>query len=373
MAGSMLEGFPANPDIDIDLVMVRPAVSSGSIENTSLQNVTSAEAKNDKKTGAHGLALPTTYRGVTQLNGAKTEWHLSLWPDQSFQLLRSAPDGSDSMKTRASLGRWHADPSETSLVLHEGAEMPLKVRVAGNKQLEVIDANSGAVLDGMLKTDGTLETADLDDMLIAGMMTYMADAAVIEECLSGRQFPIAQEGDYLALETAYLADRAEPGAPLYVMMEGGVAMREGMEGRARQTVTVDRFIKTRAGVTCARQLADASLRNTFWRLDELNGTPFPMDATQREPHIVLETGEEGAYRATVGCNQMRGGVTINDTNLSFAPGASTMMACPPPLDVLEQQFSKALSNVTDFAIKGETLVLSDVDGKPLATFTAIYF
>jgi uncharacterized lipoprotein YbaY len=86
-------------------------------------------------------------------------------------------------------------------------------------------------------------------VLIGGMMTYFADAAVIEDCVSGQTYPVATDGDYLALEAAYLADRPEPGAPLYVVLDGGIELREGMEGPARETVTVVHFVRTVQGIT----------------------------------------------------------------------------------------------------------------------------
>jgi len=46
------------------------------------------------------------------------------------------------------------------------------------------------------------------------MFRYLADAAQFEECLTGRSYPVAMEGDYLALERAYLAlPKASPAGP----------------------------------------------------------------------------------------------------------------------------------------------------------------
>ncbi|WP_299851397.1 META domain-containing protein [uncultured Roseovarius sp.] len=232
------------------------------------------------------------------------------------------------------------------------------------------DINLVMVRPGVAPSD---EAAERGDMLIAGMMTYMADAAILVECKSGATFTIAMEGDYPALEKAYLSDRAAPGEPLYVILEGGHALRPAMEGPDREMVIVDRFIRTRPEVTCERQMADASLQNTYWRLDMLEGVAFPSDLATREPHLMLETADGSSYRATVGCNRMRGAYTLNGEQVSFSPAASTMMACPEPLDALERQFGLALSETSDFLIEGETLILSDADGEPRAILTAVYF
>ena len=212
------------------------------------------------------------------------------------------------------------------------------------------------------------------DMLLAGMMTYQADAPLIELCKEGQRAPIAPEGEYPALERAYLTDQSAPGAPLYVMVDGEIAPRPGADGGSdRDTLVVDRFIRTRPGITCERQMADAELVNTYWRLDSLEGEPFPKGVGKKEAHILLETGDDGAYRATVGCNSVRGSYTLDGDMLAFGGGAMTMMACPDPLDRLERQLTAMLGEVTGFDTEGETLVLRDAGGNPRAIFTAIYF
>jgi len=366
-AGTILEEFSTEMP-KLELLMVRPGVAPAA---TGTDDQSGATMKDQKmpSLAAHGLALPATYTGEVRSTDTAINWYLSLWPDQSFQLKRSYNSGET---VRSSLGRWSADPSADTLFLRDGAEMPLKVRKARDG-LEVLDANTGEAFEGTLAADGTIAPIDLSDMLVAGMMTYMADAAVIEECLSGQRFPIEQEGDYLALETAYLKDRSGPGEPLYVMIEGGIAMREGMEGPARQTVTVDRFVRARRGITCERQLADASLQNTYWRLDELDGADFPREASQHEPHLILEIGEQQNYRAMLGCNRMRGGYATENDTLGFSPAASTMMACPPLVDAAERQFGKILTETVSYVIEGESLLLRDKTGTTRAIFTAVYF
>ena len=98
-----------------------------------------------------------------------------------------------------------------------------------------------------------------------------------------------------------------------------------------------------------------------------------MKATEREPHLVLETSDPPAYRATVGCNRMRGSYGLYGETLTFSPAAATMMACPEPLDGFERGLGDALAEATGFAVEGETLILKNAEGDPLAIFTAVYF
>ena len=70
---------------------------------------------------------------------------------------------------------------------------------------------------------------------------------------------------------------------------------------------------------------------------------------------------------------MRGAYSLQAETLSFSPAASTMMACPDPLDGFERRLGEAMAEATAFAIVGDTLILRDAEGKPLAIFTAVYF
>lgn len=367
-AGTILDGYPTE-NLDVDLVMVRPGVSA-----SGGAGVTKGTEKPEMATmiGAHGLSLPTGFEGTVQNGSRRETWQLALAADQTFQLSRTFQDDGTPAGRRDSLGRWSTAPTSDTFILRDGAEIPLTLRKVGLDRLSVIDARTGAVFDGALSATKN-ETIDLSDMLIAGMMTHMADAAILEECQSGLIFPIATQDEYAALEAAYLSDRPAPGEPLYVMLEGGILLRPAMEGPSRQMVTVDKFIRTRPGITCERQLSDANLQNTYWRLDELEGTSFPSDATNQEPQLLLETNDAVNYRATVGCNRIRGTYALDGNLLSFSPAVSTRMACPEPLDELERQFGFVLSEASGFAIEGETLILRDTDGEPRAVFTAVYF
>lgn len=211
------------------------------------------------------------------------------------------------------------------------------------------------------------------DGIFGGMMTYMADAALFEDCQSGLLYPIDPSGDYLAMERAYLQDRTAPGEPLYVVFEGGFALRPAMEGPDRKMAVVDTFIRTRSDTSCERQMADAALRNTYWRLEKLDGIQTPTLADRTEPHLMLEGAPSNNFSATVGCNRMRGSFEQNGNTLRFGAAASTMMACPAPLDQLERQFSAVITQVASYGIEGETLILRDASGDIRAIFTAVYF
>jgi len=90
-----------------------------------------------------------------------------------------------------------------------------------------------------------------DGGVMRGRFTYMADAAIFEDCATGRAHPVAMEGGYLDAERAYLADRPEPGAPLLVTFDGRIEPRPPMEGHGLiDTIVIDRFGATHPGEDC---------------------------------------------------------------------------------------------------------------------------
>lgn len=212
-------------------------------------------------------------------------------------------------------------------------------------------------------------------LLLGGEMTYLADSARFTECLTGRNYPLVPGAEALHLERAYLANAGEPGAPLYVTFDGTITKRPAMEGdRIENAVTVDRFVGVWPNQRCERARADASLVNTYWRFVQMKGNAVKVAPERREPHLLLrQTGERPGFAATVGCNQLVGAFAATDRELSFGQGATTLMACPPPLDEMEKTLAEVLVAVRRWQIRGSTLTLQDQAGNILALLEAVYF
>jgi heat shock protein HslJ len=58
-------------------------------------------------------------------------------------------------------------------------------------------------------------------------------------------------------------------------------------------------------------------------------------------------------------------------SLTFGRFASTMMACPSPLDTRERALADVLEATRAYAIAGPTLVLYDASREPLAVLRAV--
>lgn len=315
--------------------------------------------------GGLGLALPATFTGELPCPDCLgIRYQLNLWPDRGFSLRRQRLDANS--PAQDAIGRWSIDMAARSLTLWDGEEQ-MEFAVDGPDRLRLLaDRGAQGPTYTLVRAPGV---TPLDLRLpIRGMVSVLADRARITECLTGRDYPLSPEQDFATLEAAYLAAGVAQGKPLMASFEGGITERPKPRGNGAETmVVVDRFTGVWPEETCEQAMSNTSLTDTYWRIVRLGKTDIKSAAGGREPHLVLEEGET-RFSATVGCNQLVGGFTRTGDKLSFGPVATTMMACPPPLDDWEQLLSKTLAATTSWRVNGQALELLDSTGMQIALF-----
>lgn len=114
---------------------------------------------------------------------------------------------------------------------------------------------------------------------------------------------------------------------------------------------------------------DRTLRNTYWKLTELNGAAVKVLTKQREPHLILQT-EGGRVAGSGGCNRIIGSYRLDGLTLTFGKVASTMMACPAGMDQ-ERAFFQTLEQVRSWQVRSDSLDLIDEAGTTVARFVAV--
>lgn len=321
--------------------------------------------------GAHGMRLPASFRGdLPCADCAGLRYQLNLWPDQVFHLRRQ---WLGQELTRDAIGRWWIDPERGSLVLW-GAEEELRFEILAPDQLRLLGRDDAPIL---FEPNHDLTAADellrLNLRLpMRGEVTFMAESGLFSECLTGRQYPLAPEGDVATLQAAYLAAGIAPGSPLLTSFDGAFTEVPRPDGEGDgPAVQVERFIGVWPDESCERAVSEASLTNTYWRILRLGETEIAAADDRREPHLILRSGED-RFSATVGCNEMIGGFEQEGSRLGFRPAASPKMACPPPLDDWESKLNVAIASAVSWTISSQALELLDADGVPLALFQAVY-
>ena len=90
---------------------------------------------------------------------------------------------------------------------------------------------------------------------MVGTYSYMADAAIFKECVTGKSYPVAFEEDSISLERAYLKAKRVAGEPLKVHLDAEIVYREGVDNQGLlETLIVKRFIKITPKESCKNSL-----------------------------------------------------------------------------------------------------------------------
>ena len=217
--------------------------------------------------------------------------------------------------------------------------------------------------------------------VMRGMYSYMADTGLFLDCQKQQRIPVAMKGDNITLERAYLKKRYLAGKSLLVELDGRIEQRKKMEGDGKQdTLIVDKFLAIKQQETCAGSVPPSPLKNTYWKLVELEGqhlTDNPLwlegqrngGAKQRQMHFIIKAGSHN-LTGFGGCNDFNGPVKNTTTEIIMGPFRTSRKAC---LNLkIESEFLTLLSKIDHYAIKGEMLELFR-GNKPVARLIAIYF
>lgn len=312
-----------------------------------------------------GLRLPASFTGAVPCKDCRdVRYWLTLWPDRVFQL-RRLWEGKD--MRRDAIGRWSVDPVTRLLTLH-GGEDDLAFEVVAPDRLRLAGKRGGGGPEDRILT-ASPDVAPFDPQLaLRGLVTWADDRASFVECLTGRRYPVVDDGDYDSLEHAYLAAGAEPGRPLMASFDGEILQDDHPQpGEVR----VNRFVGVWPGETCERTSSPATLRNTYWRILRLGEAEVAASPNRREPSLILREGER-RFSATVGCNPLAGRFTLDDGHLSFGQVSGPRLDCPGPLGALEDQLLDALGATVAWRITGQALELFGAGGEQVALLQAVY-
>jgi copper homeostasis protein (lipoprotein) len=323
------------------------------------------------------LALPASFSGSLSCAGsAGAGAQLDLWADGVFHLQRrcmGTPARDDDR------GRWQVTPDGDGIRLHGGRGMPLAFAWRGPDALVPLDV-SGRPVGGEAQELRRLPDFRPAPLVLSlhGMYRHTAYGASFEECLTGRDYPVSEEGDYFALERSYMASEAGgTGQPIMASFDGEIADRAATEGgRATPTVIVRRFVSLWPGGRCERAMSRASLAETYWRLVLLRGMPVPTSPGQREAHLVLRS-HDGRYKGSFGCFLYAGQYHVSGDQIAFesprwsAEGdcrATDANSAAPP----RSQYADALQVAHGWTINANVLEWFDDAGSSIAVFEAQY-
>jgi copper homeostasis protein (lipoprotein) len=211
-------------------------------------------------------------------------------------------------------------------------------------------------------------------MGLLGMYHYLADTASLDECLTGRRWPMLIEGEHLALERAYLAHRAQGGgAWVLATLTARFVEREPEPGvPPREMLLVEGFGRLWPRETCATDApATASLLNTRWRVVDIDGLPVTVVEGRREPWLQL-FGVGNRVRGHGGCSEFSGRFEQGSDGILFKVPARTRKVCPGEMGAQEARFIDALNAAESRRIVGDALHLRDAQGTVRLRLEALY-
>lgn len=113
--------------------------------------------------------------------------------------------------------------------------------------------------------------------------------------------------------------------------------------------------------------AGIPLRETNWKLVQLEGKSVSAGDQQREPNLTFHTAEN-RITGFGGCNRFSGTYMADSRALRFNGVASTQMACDRGMDT-EMAFLGMLEKVRTWKITNQQLEFYDANDKVLARFT----
>lgn len=115
------------------------------------------------------------------------------------------------------------------------------------------------------------------------------------------------------------------------------------------------------------QSKNVSLKDTYWRLKELDGKPAESFAEQPEAHLILR--DKGQAIGSDGCNNFFMNWEGEGENMSFQPGGATLRICPNGAEQA-QKMLQMFPSVKSWNITGGQLELRS-DDKVVAVFEAV--
>jgi copper homeostasis protein (lipoprotein) len=156
-----------------------------------------------------------------------------------------------------------------------------------------------------------------------------------------------------------------------VSFEGEIIERPVTGGTGTETVAqVERFVGVWADEACEAPVGNRPLVETNWQIRRLrDSTLDPVDG-QEPARLQFHVTEGPQFSASVGCNSFVGGFDIEGDRLIFGQAAATLMACPPPLDVLERRLGEVLGATNGWRIAGNRLELLDAHGMVIGEMEA---
>jgi len=203
--------------------------------------------------GEEALHLPASWEGKLAGADGRVLWHVDLLPEQRYRLRRTY-EGRPAPNHVDEIGRWAHAADSPRLELYVAGSKRVQFLIEADGSLRKLDTAGKQLESGR---NGRLERLAQPALIqphleVSGLFAYMADAAVITLCADGSRMPVAMEGDFRALQAAYVKARPPLGGALLATVKGRIATRPSMEESLPplETLVVEHFISLSPQGSC---------------------------------------------------------------------------------------------------------------------------
>ncbi len=319
---------------------------------------------------AAGLDLPATFSGqVNCFDCRGIESTLTLRPDGLYQLRRSYLEEAGISKTESMMSDWRYRPQEKVIILALDNDSEQTYKVIDHDTIQLIgtdDVLPGPEIVGELYRIATVEQFD-DRVHMRGMFSLKEGGATIVECSSGKAFPVSHYGVYEETVRRYAAIPHGYGAPVLLDFEGVLGRVNYTGEQAEENFTITGFGQFYPDSDCEGHIVRASLTETLWVLQQINGWIVDDSSAKKRPYILLE--QNSSMVGFGGCCDIAGTFRVNEDMLQIHRPSFPRYACFTGMD-LENAFLDVLRDCVSFEIEAETLKLRDKDDTVRAVFQA---
>ena len=316
------------------------------------------------------LPLPATYvADIPCRDCPPTTAALILRPDSLYFLrIKTVHPDTGAENVKAEIGVWKYVSAGNTILLATYDNVARTLLITPTDKLRVIKV-SGGIIPPDVNYDLTRDDSNPgynDVVPVQGMYSYMADAGLFTECLSGAAFPVAMEAENAALERAYLNTPHGQAEPVLVSLEARLITRPRYGGIGYEEAIVPiGFIDIRPGIACSGEKSNKlRLVDNSWRLIEIDGKPIQLSEDQKNPFVHLQT-RNNRMQGFAGCNRFSGTYLVKGSIFLFNKMIRSRMACVDGIE-MEENFFRALSATDGYHIEGDILELRDRSGKVLA-------
>lgn len=316
------------------------------------------------------LPLPSFYTAdIPCRDCPPTTASLTLRPDSLYFLrVTSTNRETGAEESRAEIGVWKYVSTGNTILLATYDNVARTLLITPTNNLRVVKISGGIIPPDvnydLIRDDSNPEYNDV--VRIQGMYSYMADAGLFSECLTGATFPVAMKAENAALERAYMNTPHGQAEPILVTLDGRLTSRLSMKGlRDEEAIVPERFINIQPGISCSGEKSSRlRIVDNTWRLIEMDGKAIKLEEGQKNPFVHLQT-KNNRMQGFAGCNRFSGTYLVKGEIFLFNKMAGSRMACVSGME-LEDAFFKVLSATEGYRIERDVLELRDRNGKMLA-------